>query len=48
MFKNSSAKYYQTIKQTKKGLTKINKKTCERYQDLSEEEKNKKPQYGYE
>ena len=42
MSKDSSAKYYQ--KKTKKGL----KKSCERYQDLSEEEKNKKLQYGCE
>ena len=37
--KDSSAKYYQKNKE------RLQKKACERYQDLSEVEKNKKPQY---
>ena len=42
MFKKSSAKYYQ------KKQRKVSKKAGERYQDLSEEKKNKKVQYGRE
>ena len=41
MSKNLSATYYQENKETAK-------KTCERYQNLSEEEKEKKLQYGCE
>ena len=40
MPQNSSAKHYQKNKQRLK-------KVCERYQHLSEEEKNKKQQYGH-
>ena len=36
MSKNSSAKYYQNNKE------KLQKKSCERYQSFSEEEKEKK------
>ena len=44
MFKNSSAKYYQKKKQRKASIT----KACEKYQDLCDEEKNKKQEYGQE
>ena len=37
-----SAKYYQENKE------RLQKKTCERYQNLSQEEKKKKQQYGCE
>ena len=39
MSKTSSAKYHQITKE------KVHKKTCERYQNLSKEEKQKKRQY---
>ena len=42
MTKNLSAKYYQ---ENKGGLQ---KKACERYQNLSKEEKEKKQHYGRE
>ena len=40
MSKTLSAKYYQENKE------KLQKKARERYQNLSKEEKEKKPQYG--
>ena len=42
MFKNLSGKYYH---ENKEGLQ---KKACERYSNLSKEEKQKKQQYGRE
>ena len=42
MSKNFSAKYYQENKE------RLQKKACERYQNLSKEEKEKKEQYGCE
>ena len=42
MPKNFSAKYYQENKE------RLQKKACERYQNLSKEEKEKKEQYGCE
>ena len=42
MSENLSAKYYQGNKE------RLQKKACGRYQNLSEEEKRKKPQYGRE
>ena len=42
MFKNLSAKYYQENKE------RLQKKACERYQNLSKERKEKKRQYGGE
>ena len=48
MSKNLSAKYYQENKVAKKkySLQKLQKKVCEIYQNLSNEEKEKKQQYG--
>lgn len=43
----SPTKYYQK-KKNKKKQSKIWRKACERYQDVSEEEKNKKTEYGRE
>ena len=40
--KNLSAKYYQENKE------RLQRKACERYQNLSEEEKVKKCQHGFE
>ena len=40
MSKNLSAKYYQENKE------RLEKKANERYQNLSNEEKERKPQYG--
>ena len=42
MSKNSSAKYYQDDKE------RLQKKACERHQNLSKEEKEIKQQYGFE
>ena len=42
MSKNLSAKYYQENKE------RLQKKACERYQNLSKEKKEKKRQYGRE
>ena len=42
MPKNSSAKYYQNNKERQQ------EKALERYQSLSKEEQEKKPQYGHE
>ena len=42
MSKNLSAEYYQENKE------RLQKKACERYQNLSKEEKGKKQQYGRE
>ena len=42
MSKNLSGKYYQESKE------RLQKKACERYQNLSKEEKEKKWQYGCE
>ena len=41
MSKDSSAKYYQNNKK------RLQKKVCERYQSLSEEEKEKRQQNGH-
>ena len=40
MSKNLSTKYYQENRE------RLKKKACERYQNLSKEEKEKKQQYG--
>ena len=42
MSKDSSAKYYQNKKE------RLQKKACERYQNFSKVEKEKKPQYPHE
>ena len=42
MSKNLSAKYYQENKE------RLQKKACEKYQNLSKEKKEKKRQYGRE
>ena len=41
MSKDLSARYY------KKNKERIQKKSCERYQNLSKEEKNRKQEYGH-
>ena len=45
MSKTLSAKYYQ---KNKEKLQKSLRKACERYQNLSKEEKEKKQKYGRE
>ena len=46
MSKNSPAKYYQKKEKKKKQRKTLNKEAHEMYQDLSEEERNKKHEYG--
>ena len=47
MSTDSSVKH-DKVKQTKKNRQKLQKNAPGRYQDLSEEEKNKKRQHGHE